>query len=129
MRTARIGYQTFIDVREHRLCTKATKVLHLIILQQSPSHDQHFLEPYSSLAPTPPLPSPPPSSSTNGPKISFCQAFGPPEAMVCSTFTLSSPIPILQRAVVFQRIEPARDHDRRAIQHSVVQLTLGYITE
>lgn len=31
--------------------------------------------------------------------------------------------------VVIQRIELARDHDRRAIQHSVVQPTLGYITE
>ncbi len=31
--------------------------------------------------------------------------------------------------VVFQRVEPARDHDRRAIQHSVVQPTLGYIIE
>ena len=33
------------------------------------------------------------------------------------------------RAVVFPRIEPAWDHDRRAIQHSVVQPTLGFITE
>ena len=37
--------------------------------------------------------------------------------------------PHIARVVVFQQIEPARDHDRRAIQHSVVQLTLGYITE
>lgn len=35
----------------------------------------------------------------------------------------------IARGVVFQQIEPARDRHRRAIQHSVVQLTLGYITE
>ena len=50
------------------------------------------------------------------------------EGILCSIFTLSSSIPMAW-VVVIQRVEPVRVHKRRAIQHSVVQLTLGIITE